>query len=141
MHVQLHLQERLGEMQTGAINEVTFYILERAVIQGLTLLFGYHSLHVLSMDTVVPQWDLPGINLPTTTTTEVRFGWVLIGSTKLSHCMNPGLDIWFSSCLGVNFGLDFGQVRKISGSNFDSGPNCGITILVPSNTAIYQNTR
>ena len=30
-------------MQTGAINEVTFYILERAVIQGLKLLFGYHS--------------------------------------------------------------------------------------------------
>ena len=29
----------------------------------------YHRIdsHVLSMDTVVPQWDLPGINLPTTT--------------------------------------------------------------------------
>ena len=67
--------------KTGAINEVTFYVLERVVIQGLTFLFGY------------PQ---------------VRFGRVLIGSTKLSHCLNPGLDLRFGSCLGVNFEPDFG---------------------------------
>ena len=31
-----------------------------------------HNSHVLSMDTVVPQWDLPGINLPTTTTNQTQ---------------------------------------------------------------------
>jgi hypothetical protein len=68
--------------------------------------------------------------------TEVQFGWVLIGSTKLSRCLNPGLDLRFGSCLGVNFGPDFGQVRKSSGSNFGSGPNCGIT-----NRTVYGDGR
>ena len=31
------------------------------------------------MDTVIPQWDLPGINLPTTTTTIDNPEMVIIG--------------------------------------------------------------
>ena len=45
-------------------------------------------------------------------TTQVQFGWVPFGSTKLSCCLNLGLDLQFSSGLGGNFGLDFSQVRK-----------------------------
>ena len=60
-------------------------------------------------------------------TTQVQFGRILIGSTKLSCCLNLGPDLRFGSGLGVNFELDFGQVHK------SSGLNCGITS--PSSTA------
>jgi hypothetical protein len=59
-------------------------------------------------------------------TTQVQFEQVLMGSAKLSHCLNLKLDQRFGSCIGLNLGPDFGQVRKSSGSNFGSGPNRGI---------------
>src|SRR5882672_6988682 len=62
-------------------------------------------------------------------TTQVRFERVLTGSAKLSHCLNLRPDRRFGSCIGLNLGPDFGQVRKSSGSNFGSGPNCGITSI------------
>src|ERR1700728_2839237 len=83
----------------NTINEVTFY-LKWLFTQGL-------------MDCSV--------------TTQVRFERVLTGSAKLSRCLNLKPDLRFGSCIGLNLGPDFGQVRKSSGSNFGSGLNRSIT--------------
>ena len=73
------------------INKVTFYSIEMVVLI-------YTGANIT-------------IRLP------LRFSLDGFGSTKLSCCLNLGLDLRFGSGLGVNFGLDFGQVQIGSGSN------------------------
>ncbi|KAF8491981.1 P-loop containing nucleoside triphosphate hydrolase protein [Russula emetica] len=57
---------------------------------------------------------------------------VIIASTKLDESheklkvrFEPEPDLWSGSAQPSNLGPNFGQVRKSSGSNFGSEPNCG----------------
>ncbi|KAF8485582.1 hypothetical protein F5888DRAFT_1811328 [Russula emetica] len=65
---------------------------------------------------------------------------VIIASTKLDE--KP--DLWSGSAQPSNLGPNFGQVRKSSGSNFGSEPNCGnptpnpLSELEPQNTGSQQ---